>query len=67
MRVTTKHVLYTVLDWGLGHATRSVPIIQGLIERGALVSLAGEGYSLELLKRQFPNLNTYPLRYPGRN
>lgn len=49
-------ILYTVLDWGLGHATRSIPLIRRLSARGAEVVLAGEGPSLELLRQNFPDL-----------
>ncbi len=61
MQAPSKHILFTVLDWGLGHATRSVPVIEELLQRGMRISLAGEGYSLEVLKRQFPELPSYPL------
>ena len=49
-----KKVLYAVLDWGLGHATRSIPIIKKLAEQGYSVTIAGSGDSLELLKNYFP-------------
>ena len=53
------HILYTVLDWGLGHATRSIPIIEYLLESGVKISIAGEGDSLFLLKNNFPQINFY--------
>lgn len=56
-----KRVLFTVLDWGLGHATRSIPVIEALLQRGYDVHLAGEGNSLLLLKNRFPNLSTHNL------
>jgi uncharacterized protein (TIGR00661 family) len=56
-----KPVLFTVLDWGLGHATRSIPIIQAFLRKGFTVSIAGEGNSLLLLKKEFPELSFYPL------
>lgn len=56
-----KKVLYTVLDWGLGHATRSIPVIQHFLRKGMEVSIAGEGNSLALLKKEFPELSFYPL------
>lgn len=62
MEKRVKHVLFTVLDWGLGHATRSIPIIESLLRQGTKVSLAGEGNSLVLLKNTFPNLNFYDLK-----
>lgn len=58
----SKHVLYTVLNWGLGHATRSIPIIKYLISTGIKVSIAGEGTSLQLLKTEFPHLDFYEVR-----
>lgn len=56
-----KRVLFTVLDWGLGHATRSIPVIEALLQRGYDVHLAGEGNSLLLLKNHFQNLKAHDL------
>ena len=65
-------VMYSVLDWGLGHATRSIPIIQELLDQGADVYLAGSGAPIALLKKEFPNLNTidlpaYGVKYSKRS
>lgn len=49
-------VLVTVLDWGLGHASRSCDIIHRLIAEGNDVIIAGAGRSLALLKGDFPHL-----------
>src|SRR4051812_24552662 len=51
------------LDWGLGHATRCIPIIRILLASNWQVLLAGSGRSLTLLKQEFPNLETFDL--PG--
>jgi uncharacterized protein (TIGR00661 family) len=51
-----KKVLVTPLDWGLGHATRCVPIINELLKRDCAVVIGGCGDSLELLKKEFPTL-----------
>lgn len=51
-----KRVLVAPLDWGLGHATRCIPIIRTLHEFGCEVILAGSGSSLSLLKQEFPQL-----------
>ncbi len=56
------HVLYSVLNWGLGHATRSIPIIHELLANNCKVSLAGEGHSMVLLQKTFPELNSYPIK-----
>ncbi|MEL6671451.1 MAG: hypothetical protein AAFR61_04640 [Bacteroidota bacterium] len=53
---TSPHVLVAALDWGLGHATRMVPIIHVLRELGLRVHLAGSGHSLVFLRNQFPDL-----------
>ncbi|HEY5692513.1 MAG TPA: glycosyltransferase [Cyclobacteriaceae bacterium] len=44
------------LDWGLGHATRCIPIIKLLIAKGCTVSIASSGNALKLLREEFPNL-----------
>ena len=51
-----KTILYAVLNWGLGHATRSVPIIHRLTQLGHRVILASDGLALELLQKEFPTL-----------
>ncbi|MBX2969571.1 MAG: hypothetical protein KF803_09370 [Cyclobacteriaceae bacterium] len=51
-----KRVLVAPLDWGLGHATRCIPVIRVLHEFGCEVILAGSGASLALLKQEFPQL-----------
>lgn len=56
-----KHVLVAVLDWGLGHATRCIPVIRGLIASNCKVSIAGNGPSLQLLKKEFPELTVHEL------
>ena len=51
-----KTILYAVLNWGLGHATRSVPIIHRLTQLGHRVIIASDGLALELLQKEFPTL-----------
>jgi hypothetical protein len=54
-------ILLSALDWGLGHATRCIPIIRLLEQRGAQVLLAGSGASGSLLKEAFPHLGYHEL------
>jgi uncharacterized protein (TIGR00661 family) len=61
MSTTPKHILVAVLDWGLGHATRSIVVINALLAKGHSVSIAGNGQSLELLKQEYSHLNFYEL------
>jgi uncharacterized protein (TIGR00661 family) len=49
-------ILVAPLDWGLGHATRSVPIIHTLIRLNCSVLLAGNGKIKTLLQKEFPQL-----------
>lgn len=56
-------ILYCPLDWGLGHATRIIPLIQKDLAAGHRVVLAGYGRSGELLKKEFPNLEF--IYFPG--
>jgi len=50
-----KNILVCPLDWGLGHATRMVPVIRELQNQGANVILAADNGPLEFLMRYFPN------------
>jgi uncharacterized protein (TIGR00661 family) len=65
-----KRVLITPLDWGLGHATRCIPIIHEFLKSNCEVMIAGSGDSLLLLKAEFPSLKFFSLPgyapvYPG--
>lgn len=56
-----KRILVAPLNWGLGHATRCIPIVRGLLEYGYQVGLASDGVALALLKKEFPELPTHEL------
>lgn len=49
-------VVVAPLNWGLGHATRCVPLIHYLSGHGNKVIIASDGEALELLKKEFPEL-----------
>ncbi len=49
-------ILLCPLNWGLGHATRCVPIVQELLRQGKEVVIAADGFALEFLKQEFPDL-----------
>ena len=49
-------ILVAPLNWGLGHASRCVPLIQRLLNEGHEVILGGDGESLTLLRHHFPKL-----------
>ena len=50
-----KTVIYAIIDWGLGHVTRSTPIIRRLIDDGNRVILVSHGKALSMLKEEFPD------------
>ncbi|PLX04432.1 MAG: glycosyltransferase [Marinilabiliales bacterium] len=68
-----KKILICPLDWGLGHATRMVPVIDLLLEKGAHITIAADNGPLEFLKLRFPNcdfikLKGFEAKYPkGKN
>ncbi|MFT3682270.1 MAG: glycosyltransferase [Ferruginibacter sp.] len=49
-------VLVAPLDWGLGHATRCIPIIKELVALGVEVIIGAEGFVKILLQQEFPEL-----------
>lgn len=60
-----RRILVAPLNWGLGHATRCIPIINALIAKGFEPVLASDGMALALLQQEFPNLEHIEL--PGYN
>jgi uncharacterized protein (TIGR00661 family) len=61
-------VLIAPLDWGLGHATRCIPVIKAFTDQGATVIVAAGGAQKALLETEFPDLEFleiggYGIRY----
>jgi UDP:flavonoid glycosyltransferase YjiC (YdhE family) len=56
-------ILVCPLDWGIGHATRCVPIIKHLRKQNHKVIIAADGRPLEFLSGYFPDLEC--VRLPG--
>lgn len=68
----SKKVFLAILDWGLGHATRCIPIINELVKQGHQVTLGSSGNALQLLRSEYPSLEiirlpSYGIRYPSKN
>lgn len=57
----TKTILIAPLNWGLGHATRCIPIIKALQENNYTPIIASDGIALELLRKEFPYLQLLQL------
>jgi UDP-N-acetylglucosamine:LPS N-acetylglucosamine transferase len=67
-----KKILVAPLGWGLGHATRCMPIVHELQRHGAEVMLASDGRAMALLRQEFPSLRcfelpSYDVQYHSRN
>lgn len=50
------------MNWGLGHATRCVPIIKCLLELGHNPIIAADKAPLSFLQKEFPNLKFIKLK-----
>lgn len=64
------HVLVSPLNWGLGHATRDIPIIASLLDHNHEVTIAACGNAGRVLRNEFPELRfiefpDYPVWYSG--
>lgn len=62
------HVFVSPLNWGLGHCTRDIPIIEELLRRGHEVTVGSSGNALALLQRECPECSfiifkDYPAPY----
>lgn len=65
-------ILIAPLNWGLGHATRCMPIIHELLQYPVEVILASDGRALQLLQKEFPQLTcielpAYDVHYRSAN
>ena len=61
MENSAKNILVAPLNWGLGHATRCIPIIRELEKNGFTPILASDGAALQILQKEFPYLQTLTL------
>ena len=69
-----KTILVAPLNWGLGHATRCIPIIKALQDHNYIPIIASDGAALDLLRKEFPyikaiRLPSYQIEYAknGKN
>jgi predicted glycosyltransferase len=49
------------LNWGLGHASRCIPIIRSLLHHQIEVIIASDGQALDLLRMEFPDVKCFEL------
>lgn len=70
--IENQTIFYSVLNWGVGHATRSIPIIKHYLSLGNKVILFSDGEGETMLRNSFPDLiihtlPSYKIRYKSKN
>ena len=66
-------IVYSVCSWGLGHATRSLPMIRKLIDEGNELTIISHDRTLELLKKElgsnfeYYDIPDYPMLLSGNS
>jgi len=70
--IRKKKILVAPLNWGLGHATRCIPVIRELLAQDADVAIAADERPYDLLRREFPSLEFirlpgFAIKYPSRD
>ena len=68
MDIAKRNILVAPLNWGLGHASRCIPIIRELEKHNFNPIIASDGPALSLLKKEFPHvlhleLPSYQIEY----
>lgn len=58
-------ILFSALNWGLGHSSRTTPVIKAFLQQGCDVLIAGYGNAGSFLQKEFPQLEYIHL--PGIN
>ena len=61
---TRNPILICPLNWGLGHASRDIPIIRKLLKENHRVIVAGDKFVLDYIISEFPDIETELL--PGK-
>ncbi len=57
-----KTILFCVLDWGLGHATRSSVLIKQLLRQNNQITLLSAGSAIIYLKKEFKDLEALEIK-----
>lgn len=57
-----RRILISPLNWGLGHATRLLPVIYALQKKGHECLIAGEEPAITVIKEVFPGLKYIPIK-----
>jgi uncharacterized protein (TIGR00661 family) len=55
----SNRIMVCPLDWGLGHASRCIPVIRHLLDSGHELIIGASGRGAELLKEEFPKIHHF--------
>jgi spore coat polysaccharide biosynthesis predicted glycosyltransferase SpsG len=61
-QIQNKTVIVAPLDWGMGHATRCIPILRKLIANNCTPIFAGVQIQINLIEKDFPELKCEKIR-----
>ena len=56
--ISNKTILISALDWGFGHTSRCVPIINQLLRFNNRIIFAGNSQQCTFIKKEFPSIRT---------
>ena len=70
--VRNQRVFFAILNWGMGHATRSSALIERLLPFTNKIIVGSDGRALKFLTQKFPELDFvelpgYGITYPSKN
>ncbi len=57
-----KTVVFAPLNWGLGHASRIIPLIQKYQKEGWKILIASDGVALKFLQVEFPQIRSLDIK-----
>jgi UDP:flavonoid glycosyltransferase YjiC (YdhE family) len=66
-----KNILFSVLNWGMGHVARSISIIDQLLKQGNKVTIAASNQQLQIYTTYFPSIHfvlheDYPFNFGAK-
>jgi len=66
--ISNKTIFFSPLDWGLGHATRCVPVIRALLKNNNVIFIGVTPLTNPIFEEEFPelekiNIPPYDIRY----
>lgn len=69
--INDKKILFSALNWGMGHVARSISIIDQLLQQGNQLTIAASNYQRQIYASYFPSINfvlheDYPFNFGAK-